>query len=251
LSKGKGNEIMKSRLNLVLPFICFLSYGLLGNSNVQANETLADGIIGLTKAEVNEKFGKPDYLYSEEIPFKRYVMTRPEDEHIQRARFIYDVITHDLYYGQRNDSNCEFRFYYGKDTVNGQETYRTKEYTVKFLDGPVPLGRIVDLVPEFKPAYEKTKVYQERILGRNNIRLIFVTPEINTLSNHIGSLFVDPDKDIKDWSLSYDVILIDGEAEKVSPNSMVKEISVSVDGEYRIGKTAHAFGTRLIENPLQ
>ncbi|MGQ3683576.1 MAG: hypothetical protein ACUBOA_00910 [Candidatus Loosdrechtia sp.] len=242
---------MKSRLNLALPFICFLSFSLLGNVNVHAKETLADGIIGMTRQEVNEKFGKPDFLYSEEIPFKRFVVTRPEDEHLQRARFIYDVIINDLYYIERNNKNFEFRFYYGKDTSNGQEIYCTKEYTIKFQDGPLPLGNIVDFIPEFKPAYGKTKVYQERLLNLNNIRLIFVTPEINELSNRIGSLFVDPDKDISDWALSYEVILIDGEPENISRNSMVKEVIVSVDGPYRIGKTAHVFGTKLVENPLQ
>ena len=63
----------------------------------------------------------------------------------------------------------------------------------------------------------------------------------------MGSLFVDPDKDIKDWSLAYDVMLCAGEPESVSINSMVKELIVAVDGEYRIGKTSHVFGTKLIK----
>ena len=63
----------------------------------------------------------------------------------------------------------------------------------------------------------------------------------------MGSLFTDTDKDIKDWSLSYEVMLCDGEPENVSSNSMVKKVIVSVDGEYRIGKTAHVFGSKLIK----
>ncbi|MEK7359795.1 MAG: hypothetical protein AAB422_05420, partial [Planctomycetota bacterium] len=59
------------------------------------------------------------------------------------------------------------------------------------------------------------------------------------------------DKDIKDWALSYDIRLIDGEPQNVSANSMVYEVGVSVDGEYRIGKCAQAFGTKLIKNPLK
>lgn len=248
----KGMEVMRSKLiSVTLPFMCLLGIGLFINNNLSAKEALEDGIIGLTKAEVNEKFGKPTYLYCEEEPFRRYAMVTPEEENILRAQFLYDVSVHDFYYLKRNGSNCEFRFYYGEDTIDGQKVWRVKEYFIKFLDGPVSLGKVVDLVPEFKPAYGKAKVYQERLINLNNIRLTFVTPEINELSKHIGSRFVDLDKDIKDWSLSYDVILCDNEPEKVSANSMVKEVIVSVDGEYRIGKTAHAFGTKLIANPLQ
>jgi hypothetical protein len=119
------------------------------------------------------------------------------------------------------------------------------------LNSPIPLGRIAEFIPEFKPAYQCPKVYRERLINFNNVKLIFVTEKVNDLSKKIGSLFVDPDKDIKDWSLSYYVILCDGEPENVSANSMVKEIIVAVDGEYRIGKTAHAFGTKLVKNPLQ
>ena len=129
--------------------------------------------------------------------------------------------------------------------------HRVKEYSINFSDNPIPLGKIAEIVPEFKPAYKSAKVYQECLLNYNTIRLIFVTPEINELSKHMGSLFVDPDKDIKDWSLAYDVMLCAGEPESVSINSMVKELIVSVDGEYRIGKTSHVFGTKLIKNPLQ
>ncbi|MCF6158506.1 MAG: hypothetical protein E3K32_08010 [wastewater metagenome] len=242
---------MKNRLILVLPFICLLGFGLLGSGKVHAGKTLADGIIGLTKAEVNEKFGTPNYLYSEEEPFRRYVIITPEEEPILKAQFLYDVTIHDLYYITRNGKNFEFRFYYGEDEVDGQKTFRVKEYCITFLDGPLPLGRIAEFIPEFKPAYEKGKVYQERLLNLNNIRLTFVTPEQNELSQHIGSLFVDLDKDIKDWALAYDVILIDSETDNVSANSMAKEVIVAVDGEYRIGKTAHAFGTKLIDHPLQ
>ncbi len=227
----KGMEVMRSKLiSVTLPFMCLLGIGLFVNNNLSAKETLEDGIIGLTKAEVNEKFGKPTYLYCEEEPFRRYAMVTPEEESILRAQFLYDVSVHDFYYLKRNGSNCEFRFYYGEDTIDGQKVWRVKEYFIKFLDGPVALGKIVDLVPEFKPAYGKAKVYQERLINLNNIRLTFVTPEINELSKHI---------------------LCDNEPEKVSANSMVKEVIVSVDGEYRIGKTAHAFGTKLIANPLQ
>lgn len=242
---------MKSRLIRLLPFVSLFCVGLFANANLYAKESLDDGNLWLTKAEVNEKFGKPTFLYSEEEPFRRYSIAKPEEEDIQRAKFLYDVVIHDFYYMERNGNNCEFRFYYGEDTIGGQKTYRVKEYIIKFLDNPIPLGRVVEYVPEFKPAYEGAKVYQERLVNLNNIRLIFVTPKSTDLSKHIGSLFVDLDKDISDWSLSYDLILCDGESENVSANSMVKEITVAVDGEYRIRKTAHIFGTKLINNPLQ
>lgn len=245
-------EVMKSKLFLVLPFLCFMGIGFLANSNLLAGKTLDDGLLWLTRTEINEKFGKPTFLYSEEEPWRRYKLAMPENEDILRATFLYDVVVHDFYYLTKNGMNCEVRFYYGEDFSGGQKTYRVKEYYIKFLDGPVPIGRIAEFIPEFKPAYgATTKVYQERLLNVNNIRLTFVTGQVNELSQCIGSQFVDLDKDIKDWSLSYDIILCDGEPENVSVNSMAKEITVCVDGEYRIGKTAHVFGSKLIKNPLQ
>lgn len=242
---------MKSKLFLVLQFLCFTGIGFLTNSNLFAGETLDDGVLWLTRAEINEKFGKPNFLYSEEEPWRRYKLAAPENEDILRATFLYDVVVHDFYYINKNGMNCEVRFYYGEDLSEGQKTYRVKECYIRFLDGPVPIGRIGEFIPEFKPAYGAEKVYQERLLNINNIRLTFVTGKVTNLSQLIGSQFVDLDKDIKDWSLAYDIILCDGEPENVSVNSMAKEVTVCVDGEYRIGKTAHAFGTKLIKNPLQ
>lgn len=242
---------MKRKLSFVLSFLGLFSAGLFSASTLHAKETLDDGYLWATKTEINEKFGEPTYLYCEEEPFRRYMMVKPEEESILRATFLYDVIIHDFYYLTRNGNNLEYRFYYGEDLSEAKKTYRVKEYSIKFLDAPIPLGRVAEFIPEFKPAYQSPKVYQERLINLNNIRLIFVTEKVNDLSIKIGSLFVDPDKDIKDWSLSYKVILCDGEPENVSTNSMVKEVTVAVDGEYRIGKTAHAFGTKLVKNPLQ
>ena len=55
--------------------------------NLQAKESLDDGILWLTKSEVNEKFGKPTYLYCEEEPYRRYVIVKPENENALRATF--------------------------------------------------------------------------------------------------------------------------------------------------------------------
>ncbi|GJQ22644.1 hypothetical protein BIY37_01740 [Candidatus Brocadia sapporoensis] len=236
-----------------LAFALFSLFGacLLQVNNLHARESLEDGILWSTKAEINEKFGKPSYLYCEEEPFRRYMIVKPEDENSLRATFLYDVTIHDFYYLKKNGNDLEYRFYYGEDLSEGQKTFRVKECTIKFLNNPIPLGKVVEFIPEFKPAFQCSKVFQERLINFNNIRLIFVTEKVNELSKKIGSLFVDPDRDIKDWSLSYYAILNDGEPENVSSNSMVKEIIIAVDGEYRIGKTANAFRTKLVKNPLQ
>jgi len=231
---------------LSLLFTCFSQV-----SNSYAGEILDDGLLWLTKDEINEKFGKPTYLYSEEEPYRRYVFVLPENENALRATFLYDVVIHNSYNIKRETHDLEYRFYYGEDLSESKKTYRVKEYSIKFMDSPVALGRVVNLVPEFKPAHECKKVFQERLLNYHNIRLIFVTERVNDLSKHIGYLHTDHDKDIKDWSLSYKVILCNGEPENVTENSMVKEIIVLVDGEYRIGKTANIFGSKLIKNPLQ
>lgn len=242
---------MRGKLSFALLFSGLLSMCLFQDSRLYAKNTLEDGIIGLTKEEVRDKFGKPPYLYSEEEPYRRYVIVTPENESILRATFLYDVMIHDLYTIKRGNNNIEYRIYYGEDIFDGKIVHRVKEYSVNLSENPVPIGKIVEIVPEFQPAYKSAKIYQERLINYNTIRLIFVTPEINDLSKHFGSLFVDLDKDINDWSLAYDVMLCAGEPENVTINSMVKEVIVSVDGEYRIGKTSHVFGTKLIKNPLQ
>lgn len=242
---------MRGKFSLALLFSGLLSVSLFQNNNLYAKDTLEDGIIGLTKEEVREKLGKPPFLYCEEEPYRRYVIVKPENESLLRATFLYDVIIHDLYTIKRDGSSLEYRIYYGEDVADGKKVLRVKEYSVNLSDNPVPLGKVAEIVPEFKPAYKSAKVYQERLLSLNTIRLIFVTPETNELSKHLGSLFVDLDKDIQDWALSYDVLLCAGEPENVSVNSMVKEVVVAVDGEYRIGKTSNVFGSKLIKNPLQ
>ena len=53
---------MKRRLSFVLPFLGLFSACLFSASNLHAKEALDDGILWLTKAEVNEKFGKPTFF---------------------------------------------------------------------------------------------------------------------------------------------------------------------------------------------
>ena len=242
---------MRGKLSFALLFTGLLSMCLFQDSRLYAKNTLEDGIIGMTKEEVRSKFGKPPYLYSEEEPYRRYVIVTPENESILRATFLYDVIIHDLYSIKRGNNNIEYRIYYGEDISDGKIVHRVKEYSVNLSETPLPLGKIVEIVPEFQPAYKCAKVYQEKILNFNTTRLIFVTSETNELTMRFGSLYVDADKDIKDWSLAYDIMLCAGEPENVTINSMVREVIVSVDGEYRIGKTSHVFGSKLIKNPLQ
>lgn len=243
--------VMKKKWETILLCLGFLSLYLFPGSNLHASESLNDGLMWLTKEEIHEKFGKPNFLYCEEEPYRRYEIVAPEQEKALRATFLYDVVIHELYQKTKDGKNFEYRFYYAEDSSGGKKVYRLKEYSIKFLNAPVQMGKIAELIPEFKPAHECPKVYQERLLNYNTIRLIFVTEKVSDLSKRIGSLFVDRDKDINDWSLSYKVLLCSGEPENVSVNSMVKEIIVTVDGEYRIGKTAHAFGTKLVKNPLQ
>ena len=247
---GKGTGFMKRRWGF-LPFLCLLNIGLFVNGSLYARETLDDGVIGLSKEEVHAKYGTPSFLYCEEEPYRRYEIVPLENEGRLRGTFLYDVIVDDLYKVKRNNSECEIRFYYGQEVVDGKKVFFVKDYTVEFLNGPVPLGKLADVVPEFKPALTFNKVFQEKILNYDRIRLIFVSDKVNDLTKKLGSLYTDPDKDIKDWALSYDIRLIDGEQQNVSANSMVYEVGVSVDGEYRIGKCAHAFGTKLIKNPLK
>lgn len=241
---------MKRTMSLALSLAGLMGVCFLFSGNLRASEGLGDDILWLTKAEVNEKFGKPTFLYCEEEPYRRYETVLPENEKQLRVTFLYDVIIHDLYHFKRNGNNVEYRIYYGEDSSNGKKTFRVKEYAIKFLDGPVALGKVVNFVPEFKPAYDCSKVFQERLFYYDTFRLIFLAGKTNNLSQRMGEQFTDSDKDIKDWTLAYDVMLSEGEPERVSSNSMVKEVIVSVDGEYRIGKTASFFGAKLIKNPL-
>src|SRR3990170_7557770 len=151
---------MRGKLSFALIFSCLLSMYLFQDNSLYAKGTLADGIIGFTKEEVREMFGKPPYLYCEEEPYRRYVIVKPENESILRATFLYDVIIHDLYSFKRDSNNLEYRIYYGADVSDGKIVLRVKEYSVKFLDNPVPLRKIAEAVPEFKPAYKSAKVYQ-------------------------------------------------------------------------------------------
>ena len=50
---------MRGKLSFALLFSGLLSMYLFQDNSLYAKDTLEDGIIGLTKEEVREKFGKP------------------------------------------------------------------------------------------------------------------------------------------------------------------------------------------------
>ncbi|MDR4510032.1 MAG: hypothetical protein MRJ65_17655 [Candidatus Brocadiaceae bacterium] len=242
---------MKSKWCTVLFFSGLLSIGFSLAAQLFAQEVLKESLILSTKAEVNEKLGAPDYIYCEELPTHRFQIVKPDMVDWLKSTFYYNVPLHDLYFINRNGSKLECRIFYGEEFVHGKTVYRAKEQLIKFLDTPVPLGRVSEYIPEFKPAYQCKKVFRERLVNHDNIRLVFLTEEITDRTNHYGSLFVDPDKDIKDWCLAYEIILIEGEPENVNANSMVEEVVIKIYGEYRLGKTSHIFDTKMIKNPLQ
>src|SRR4030067_3256973 len=133
---------MRGKLSFVLLCSGLLSIYLFQGNSLHAKDTLEDGIVGLTKEEVREKFGKPPYLYCEEEPYRRYVIVKPENESLLRATFLYDVIIHDLYTIKRDGRSLEYRIYYGEDVADGKIVLRVKEYSVNLSDNPVPLGKV-------------------------------------------------------------------------------------------------------------
>jgi len=238
----------RTLLFMLLPALFSCMFFL--NSRLNAGEYLDDGVLWSTRAEVREMFGEPDLLYSEEEPFRRYRIGKPGKEDRLKSFFISDTIIHDLYFLNREGNNIEFRVYYGEDKSDGGDILRVKEYSIKFLDSPVQLGSIVKIIPEFKPALQAPKVFRSYSFINKEYRLIFVTDKVTELTNRIGSLFVDPDNDIKDWSLAYEVTFCQGEPKNISARSMVDELKVTIDGEYHIGKTRDFYNTELVSNPL-
>src|SRR3989304_546701 len=111
---------MRGKLSFALLFSGLLSMCLFQDYSLYAKDTLEDGIIGFTKEEVREKFGKPPYLYCEEEPYRRYVIVKPENESILRATFLYDVIV--LYWYSYKISVTLFihTIYFGEDVSDGK-----------------------------------------------------------------------------------------------------------------------------------
>lgn len=243
------------KLKLLSFFVLSLAIVLFSAKNsLSAADTLPDGLLGATKEEVRAKLGSPTYHYLEEHHSRRHWFFPAED--LDKIRPMLwadpDIPIDDVFPVKRDGKEFMYRVHYEWD--KRQETQpverATKCWALFGEDKSVTLADVPRLVPEFALATGPgVLAYQQRQVPSGEIVGTFLVPEPSELAKALGSSFKPPVDDYE-WSSCFQVVLCEGEAEKISLESKVCKVVITVESQLRIRKLAKPLRIKDIANPF-
>lgn len=243
------------KLKLLYSFVLSLAVVLfLDEYSLSAADTLPNGLLGATKEEVRSKLGSPTHHYLEEHHSRRHWFFPVEEiDKIRPMLWAHpDMPVDDVFPVKRDDKEFMYRVHYEWDKrQEAQPVERATKCWVYFgKDKPVALADVPRLVPEFTLATGSgVLAYQQRQIPSGEVVGTFLVPEPSELARTLGSNFKPPVDDY-DWSQCFQVVLCKGEAEKISLESKVCEVVITVESQLRIHKLAKPLRIKDIANPF-
>lgn len=219
-----------------------------------AADTLPGGLLGATKEEVRARFGEPTHHYLEEHHSRRHWFFPVEDlDKIRPMLWAHpDIPVDDVFPVTRDGKRFMYRVHYEWDRRDeARPVERAAKCWVYFgEDRTVTLADVPRLVPEFAIATGSgVLAYQQRQIPTGKVVVTFLVPEPSELARMIGSYFRPP-VDEYEWAPCFQVVLHEGESERVSLQSKVSEVVITVDSGQRIRKLAKPLRIRDIANPF-
>lgn len=245
------------RLKLVSVFVLLLAVFLLSGAGIDslfAAEALPDGLLGATKEEVQARFGAPTHHYLEEHHSRRHWFFPVEDlDKIRPMLWAHpDMPVDDVFPVTRDGKKFMYRVHYEWDRRDeAKPIERAAKCWVYFgKDKSIMLGDVPRLVPEFVLATRSgVLAYQQRQIPTGRVMVTFLVPEPSELARMIGSYFKPPVDDYE-WAPCFQVVLHEGESDKISLQSKVSEVVITVDSEQKIRRLAKPLRIRDIANPF-
>lgn len=242
------------KLKLLYSFILSLAIASFADGNtLSAAETLPGGTLGATKEEIRAKLGAPTFYYIEEHHSRRHWFFPVEDIDTVRPMLWAkpDIPIDDVFPVEKEGRKFMYRVHYEWDeSQEAQRVLRAAKCWVFFKDKSVTLGDLPRLVTEFEIATEPgVLAYQQRDVNTGKVVVTFLVPESSVLARALSNGFRPPADDYE-WSPAFEVVLSEGESEKISLQSKVSEVVITVGSQTRIQKLAEIFRIKDIANPF-
>ncbi len=179
-----------------------------------------DGYLGLTQAQLHEKMGMPQAVRDRKSALRVFTYYPIGDWDQYFKKVVSPENGEDVYMFKRNNVDVRYSFSY---TFDPNDQNETRPLFVRLVDvefsPPVPLARIPELVPEFRPSEEASAP-----VFRSNIMLLFFkgppSPDARFIVREKG-------KESLDWSLAFQMFALQGLPDPLTSKALIDRMEIS------------------------
>ncbi|MBX3235025.1 MAG: hypothetical protein KF814_02640 [Nitrospiraceae bacterium] len=179
-----------------------------------------DGYLGLSQTQLHEKMGLPQAVRDRKSALRVFTYYPIGDWDQYFKKVVSPENGEDVYTFKRNNVDVRYSFSY---TFDPNDQSETRPLFVRLVDvefsPPVPLARIPELVPEFRPSEDPSAP-----VFRSNIMLLFFkggpSPDARFIVREKG-------KDSLDWSLAFQMFALQGLPDPLTSKALIDRMEIS------------------------
>lgn len=179
-----------------------------------------DGFLGLSQKELHEKFGMPQAVRDRKSALRVFTYYPIDEWSTYFGKLVSPENGEDVYTFKRGGIDVRYSFSYAVDPNDHNEN---RLLTVRLVDiefsSAVPLSRLPDLIPEFRPSTDPTNP-----AFRSNIWvLLFKGPP----SADARFIVRENGKDQLEWTLCYQLFSMQGLPDRLSTEALIDRVEIS------------------------
>jgi hypothetical protein len=179
-----------------------------------------DGYLGITQAELHEKLGMPQAVRDRKAALRVFTYYPIGDWDQYFKKVVSPENGEDVYTFKRDGIDVRYSFSYTFDPndQNEQRPLFVRLVDIEFTPS-VPLSRIPQLVPEFKPSDDSAAP-----VFRSNVMLLFFT---GTSSEDARFIVREKGKESLDWSLTFQMFTLQGLPDPLTSKALIDRMEIS------------------------
>ncbi|HET9961849.1 MAG TPA: hypothetical protein VFQ34_05910 [Nitrospiraceae bacterium] len=205
---------------LLLPLVMLLAvvwpYGLVSASGPY----FEDGYLGLTQAQLHEKLGMPQAVRDRKSALRVFTYYPIGDWDQYFKKVVSPENGEDVYTFKRGGVEVRYSFSF---TFDPNDQSESRPLFVRLVDvefsPPVPLLRIPELVPEFRPPDDPSAP-----VFRSNIMLLFFK---GAPSSEARFIVREKGKESLDWSLAFQMFALQGLPDPLTSKAVIDRMEIS------------------------
>ena len=203
-------------LSLLLCVILFFARPFL----TSAAPYFEDGFLGISQKELHEKLGMPQAVRDRKSALRVFTYYPFTDWSKYFSKLVSPENGEDVYTFKREGIDVRYSFSYAVD-LNDQSENRL--LTVRLVDiefpSAVPISRLPDLIPEFRPSPEPTSP-----AFRSNIWVLLFK---GLPSSDARFIVRDNGKEQLDWTLCYQLFSMQGLPDRLTTEALIDRVEIS------------------------
>lgn len=179
-----------------------------------------DGFLGLSQNELHEKLGMPEAVRDRKSALRVFTYYPIPDWSKYFSKLVSPENGEDVYTFKREGIDVRYSFSYAVDPNDQSEN---RLLTVRLVDiefsSAVPISRLPDLIPEFRPSADPTDP-----AFRSNIWVLLFK---GLPSSNARFIVKENGKEQLDWTLCYQLFSMQGLPDRLTTEALIDRVEIS------------------------